>query len=112
MNETAKSVNGVPIRLPSERWKHILKRHHFEDLQEAILNTIQNPQDVYIPANNHSGQYMARNSQNRISAKLTTGNLIVHYKETSQSYGFVITAHLINNERFKRMIKNWKKVYP
>jgi hypothetical protein len=112
MIETVKSVNGIPIRLPTERWKHILKRHHFEDLLEVILTTVQDPLEVYIPMDNPSGQYMARNSQNRISTKLTTDNLIVHYKETSKSNGFIITAHLISNDRFKRMIKNWKRVYP
>ena len=112
MNSTAKSVNGVPILLPLERWKHILKRHHFEGLQEAILETVQKPKDVYIPINNLTGQYMARNTKHRIATKLTTDNLVVHYKEMPQADGFIITAHLISDERFQRMIKNWKKVYP
>ncbi len=42
MTETiGKSQNGVPIRLPEERWQHIITRHGgLNDKKEFLLETI------------------------------------------------------------------------
>ena len=43
------SVNGVPIRMTDERWKHIMENHN--DLAghyENVLETVENP-DLVLP---------------------------------------------------------------
>jgi len=39
------SVNGVPIRLTDERWKHIVDKHvEMSNEKERVLETISNPE--------------------------------------------------------------------
>jgi len=41
------SKNGVPIRLPEERWAHIVEEHpEMASLQTAVLETVGEPQWV------------------------------------------------------------------
>ncbi|MHA2369439.1 MAG: hypothetical protein ACXADX_11525 [Candidatus Hodarchaeales archaeon] len=112
MDETATSINNVRIRLPVERWQHITKRHQLNELRDVVLKTIQDPEKVYRPISHYPDQFMAVNSNRRIPEALVSDYLLVHYKEVSQDDGFVITAHLISNRRFERMIRKWKRVYP
>ena len=42
MTLTCKSRNGVPIRLPDERWIHIVEEHsEFAGQLEGVLDTIE-----------------------------------------------------------------------
>lgn len=77
------SKNGIPIRLPEERWQHICQRHSdIEDKKELILDAVKNP--ARIVAGNH-GALMALQ-------ELELGKwLVVIYKEDRDD-GFVITA--------------------
>ncbi len=90
---TAKSVNGVTIRLPAERWIHISEEHaEMAGYLYDVLETIQEPLAIY-----------EGNTDELIAARqITTGKyLIVVYREVSNDDGFVITAFLT---------KRWKQV--
>jgi hypothetical protein len=90
---TAKSVNGVSIRLPAERWIHITEEHaEMAGYLYDVLETIQEPLAVF--EGNSSELIAAREIENG-------KYLIVVYKELSKEDGFVITAFLT---------KRWKQV--
>lgn len=84
MDAIALSQNGVPIRLPDERWAHIAKRH--EDLnnkQPEVLATVSNP--VRILSGDESELLALR--------ELEPGKwLVVVYRELVND-GFIITAY-------------------
>ncbi|PZV12079.1 MAG: hypothetical protein DCF21_16045 [Leptolyngbya sp.] len=83
MTDATNSLNGILIRLPNERWQHIIQRHaDIADKKDLILQTIANP-DRLLAGN--EGTLMA------VQALETGKWLVVIYKETSQD-GFVVTA--------------------
>jgi hypothetical protein len=83
MTDATNSLNGILIRLPNERWQHIIQRHtDIADKKDLILQTIANP-DRLLAGN--EGALMA------VQALETGKWLVVIYKETSQD-GFVVTA--------------------
>lgn len=84
MNSSVVSVNGVPIRLTSERWLHIVEHHddlagHYHD----VLETVSVPDAVY---DGDTGELLA------VSKRFGSRVLVVVYREVSASDGFVITA--------------------
>jgi|SRR3990172_1815841 hypothetical protein len=84
------SVNGVPIRLPYERWYHISENHddlasHFFD----VLETVENPDAV------------VRGNKGTLKATRNIGKnnwMVVVYKEISKTDGFVITAYFLDKK--------------
>ena len=84
------SVNGVPIRLPYERWYHISENHddlasHFFD----VLQTVENPDAV------------VRGNKGTLKATRSMGKnnwMVVVYKEISKTDGFVITAYFLDKK--------------
>ena len=43
------SVNGVPIRMTAERWKHIVENHNdLAGYYESVLRTVEGP-DLVLP---------------------------------------------------------------
>ncbi|OKH15245.1 hypothetical protein [[Limnothrix rosea] IAM M-220] len=84
MDKIAISRNGVSIRLPHERWQHIIERHGgLDDKQDFLLEAIANP-DKIITGND--GALMA-------IKELEVGKVLVAvYKEETAEDGFVITA--------------------
>ena len=84
MTLTSKAKSGIKIRLPEERWQHIIARHTaLTDLQSFVLETIAEPEIIL---NGNEGALMAIRT-------LETGRvLVVVYKETSNNDGFVVTA--------------------
>ena len=81
------SVNGVPIRLTEERWRHIVNKHvDLLNYQQDILYVVENPEAVY---RGQRGTLIAIRSYGR------RGFLAVFYREISQQDGFVITARFI-----------------
>ncbi|MBU1616119.1 hypothetical protein KJ693_12540 [bacterium] len=87
--DRAISVNDVLIRLPEERWEHIIDSHFdLKNYREDILDVIENPDAVY---RGRSGSLIAIRSLGR------RGFLAIFYRETSQQDGFVITARFIDN---------------
>jgi hypothetical protein len=77
------SHNGIPIRLPKERWNHIIDRHAILDgQQQLILDTLEHPTRILL--GNDSALLAIREMEpNRW--------LVVVYRE-DENDGFVITA--------------------
>lgn len=96
---TAKSVNGVTIRLPDERWIHITEEHaEMAGYLYDVLETIQRPLSIF---EGNSGELIA-------AREIEPGKYIVAvYRETDRDDGFVITAFLTRRwkqlERRKRI---------
>ena len=93
------SVDGVPIRLTSERWFHIVENHddlagYFDD----VLATVENPDFVL---GGHRGSLVAVKTYGR------KRYLMVVYRQVSKDDGFVITAFFANKADRKRAL--WKK---
>jgi hypothetical protein len=79
----ATSRNGIIIRLPDERWEHIVERHNLlADKQQFVLDTIANPDRILV---GDEDALMALR-------ELEPGRwLVVVYREENDD-GFVITA--------------------
>ncbi|NJR58700.1 MAG: hypothetical protein HC769_07470 [Cyanobacteria bacterium CRU_2_1] len=77
------SRSSITIRLPDERWKHIVERHNIlADKQQFVLDTITNPDRIL--AGNEGALMTLR--------ELEPGRwLVVVYREENED-GFVITA--------------------
>ncbi len=79
------SVNGVPIRLTAERWRHIIQEHpELAVMKTSIADAIEMPDSI------HEGRettLVAVRRRNHVY-------LVVVYREVSQADGFVITSHL------------------
>ena len=85
-----RSVNGVPIRLTQERWRHIVARHpEIEPFRDPVLIAVKNLDFV---AKGLHGELKA----SRLSIELPMGPryFIVVYREVSAKDGFIITARL------------------
>lgn len=102
--DLAISKNNVPIRLTDERWYHITTGHpEIADYYYEILDTIENPAIIF---QGEHGGFIAVSFKLDIASKF----IVVVYKETSMSDGFVITAYLSNKEqKFTNKIILWKQ---
>ena len=82
----AESVNGVSIRLSSERWQHISQNHpEMAGFLYDILETVEQPETVRLGPNGES-----------IADRLLEGEtkrIIGVYRENEED-GFIITAFL------------------
>jgi hypothetical protein len=99
--ETVFSVNGVPIRLTDERWRHIVEEH--SDLSGRmfeVLETLWQPREVRI---GRKGELWA------IKETEPGKDLVVIYKEVSLWDGFVITAF---SSKRRAWIERRKKAWP
>ncbi|PNW59124.1 UNVERIFIED_CONTAM: hypothetical protein BEN50_00525 [Euhalothece sp. KZN 001] len=84
MTNTTTSKNGVTIRLPEERWKHIIQRHEgLNNQKELVLKTIADPERI-LEGNETAMMAVRRFNQAKV--------LVVVYKEIDNFDGFVITA--------------------
>ena len=88
--EIAHSWNGVPIRLPEDRWAHIVRRHPEMRWQRArVMGAIAAPDIV------QRGDYGAL-----LAARYYNGPgagkffFVAVYREVGETDGFVITAYL------------------
>jgi len=96
--DIAYSVNGVPIRLTEERWRHIVIEHpELRGYRADCLATIEAPDLVM---QGYGGALLAVKGYGR------RGYLVVVYKEVSPDEGFVITAYFIR--RLKRRAIVWQ----
>jgi hypothetical protein len=87
MNETIKSINGVPIRLNAERWMHITMGHpEVAAYYDELVQTLEMPETVYVGSR---GESLAVSSLPDSNGK----NIIVVYREVNPDDGFVITAY-------------------
>ncbi len=98
---TVYSKNNVLIRLPSERWVHIVENH--DDLAgkaSEVLNTVAEP-DIIVEG---------IKSELLAARKRDDMWLVVVYKEIINEDGFVITA--FTTSRIQYLLKKkiiWKK---
>jgi len=90
--------------MSAERWQHISTGHpEVADYYYEIFETIENPRVIY------QGEYEGLIA---VSLKLKETNkfLVVVYKETGPSDGFVITAYISNKEqKFNKKEVIWKQ---
>jgi hypothetical protein len=97
---TVRSKNGVPIRLPDERWVHIAEEHselagHLYD----VLETVAEPAAIY---GGGAGEMLA-------VREVGAGKfLVVVHREIESNDGFVITAFLTRRVRqLERRSRLW-----
>jgi hypothetical protein len=101
MTETARSRNGIPIRLPDERWIHLTEGHsEMAGYYSEVLEVVEDPDAVY---EGSSGELLA------VKEMKTDKYIVVVYKEVSETDGFVITA--FQTSRMKQLERR-KKIWP
>jgi hypothetical protein len=102
MMETALSRNGVPIRLPDERWIHLTEGHsEMAGYYSEVLETIEDPDAVY---EGNFGELLAAKEIQ------TDKYIVVVYKEVSEEDGFLITAFLSSRKKqLERRTKVWQR---
>ncbi len=91
MSDGILSKNGVPIRLPDERWSHIEREHDdLAGLRDDVFRTINEPDRV-----------LAGCEDELLAVReMEHGKwLVIVYREVSASDGFVITAYLTRRAR-------------
>jgi hypothetical protein len=93
------SVEGVPIRLTTERWFHIVENHddiagHYDD----VLETVENP-DIILRG--YRGSLIAARGYGR------RRYLAVVYRQVSAEDGFIITAYFTSKMDRKKAI--WRR---
>lgn len=99
MENTAISIDGVPIRLTLERWFHIVGNH--DDLAsyaDEVLETIENP------------QFILRGYRGTLIAVRNYGYqryLMVVYRQVSSADGFIITAYFTSH--FNKQTILWQR---
>jgi hypothetical protein len=97
--DTVISINGVPIRLPAERWFHIVENHdEVAGYYDAILETVADP-DWIGPG--HRGSLVAVRSYGR------RRYLSVIYREITDADGFIITAYFSPTVNRRKAL--WKR---
>jgi hypothetical protein len=100
MEEIVSSINNVPIRLPEERWIHIVENHddlagHLDD----VLDAVETP-DVIIKGYRDAVIALKKIRQDKF--------LAVVYKETGPTDGFIITAYFSSKIKLEREVILWK----
>lgn len=94
-----RSVNGVPIRLTSERWRHIVESHSYlAGYYDRVLAIVERPDCVIA---GYGGALIA------VKGIARRRYLAVVYKELSPDNGFVISAYF--TDRFNRRKCVWPK---
>ena len=100
--EIALSRNNVPIRLPDERWLHIIESHsEMAGFYADVLETVEDPDAIY----------KGRSDELLASREMQTNKyLVVVYKEVSKEDGFVITAFISKRKsQLERRSKIWER---
>lgn len=97
--DLALSVEGVPIRLTTERWFHIVENHDdMAGYYDDVLEVIENPDLVL---GGYGGSRIATRGYGR------GRYLAVIYRQLSAQDGFVITAYFTSKIDRKKVI--WRK---
>ena len=97
--EIVYSVNRVPIRLPEERWEHIVSnKPYMEAYRDSVLEAIEEPTWIL---RGYAGSLVAVLSLARQTY------LHVVYKEIHPNDGFIITAFIAR--KFNRKMIIWSQ---
>lgn len=98
------SIDKIPIRIPKERWVHVVAGHpEMELFQTEVMETLDNPDLIF---EGSEGEKIAVKDYLSNLGKL----IVVVYKELNSEDGFLVTSFLISKLRRlekKRLI--WKK---
>lgn len=98
------SQNGVPVRLTTERWQHIVHRHpEMAEQQERVLETVVEPELIQ---RGDYGELLAIRFYRH--TPLTNKYLVVVYREVNRNDGFILTAYFTNRPSGKR-VTLWKR---
>ena len=88
--QTARSLNGVSIRLTDERWEHITRGHpEMRNQTEKVLQTLNKPDRIQL---GDTGELLALRRYDKTPVT-TDKYLVVAYREVSLEDGFIITAY-------------------
>ena len=105
------SINNVNVRLTQERWLHIAEYHReLMNFQLEILLTIAEPDIVYCSPKGAQPNFAAVKAFTRLVELGLAKNLIVHYKEFSQSNGFILTAFVMSDKRLNKRFRLWQRL--
>ncbi len=91
-----RSVNGVPIRLPPERWRHISEGH--PDLADKLRDTLTTIRSPDLVQEGDLGTLLAAKRQP------DDLYLVVVYRELSPSDGYVVTAYRSRRLRQRNVV--------
>ena len=100
MEDNVVSKNGVLIRLPEERWVHIVENH--DDLagyMDDVLDAVENP------------DFIIKGYKDALIAlkKVKPGKFLAAvYKEVEKEDGFIITAFFSRKIKLSREVILWK----
>ncbi len=96
----AVSKNDIPIRLPDERWEHIVGGHaEMQAHKPQVLETVEEPDFV------QEGDYDVLLAVRFYPhTTLTSKYVIVAYRELDDEDGFVLTAYLTSGPSNRRRI--------
>ena len=91
MDAIALSRNGISIRLPDERWKHIIEDHpELVDRKTEVFEVVSNPECIF---EGKDGELLA-------IREMQTGKwLVVAYRELTED-GFIITAFFTRRRQY------------
>jgi len=98
--ELITSRNGIPIRLSEERWNHIIQRHpEMDGCRDMVIETVAMPDLIQA---GDSGELLAV----RLYDKTPLGRkyIVVAYRETSGTDGFILTAYLTRRPSQQREV--------
>jgi len=97
--DVAYSVNGVPIRLSDERWRHIVNaRDEMAGYYDDCLRVIEEP-DLVLTG--------YRGSLKAVKGYGRSRYLVVVYKELSAEDGFRITAYFVRTINRRNVV--WRR---
>jgi len=101
MEEIVVPKNGVPIRLPEERWIHIVENHDdVAGYMDDVLEVVENP-DFIIKGYREALIALRQMRANKF--------LAVVYKETDKVDGFIIRAYFSSKIKLEREVSLWKR---
>ena len=100
--EVVRSTNGIPIRLPEERWVHITEEHcEMAGYLFEVLEAVAEPHAVF---EGSAGEFLAVRPVDHERW------LVVVYKEVGAEDGFIITVFLTKRLRqLERRTKVWPR---
>lgn len=98
--EIVRSVNGVPIRLTSERWVHIVENH--DDLAGMYHDVLIAAAEPDVVLAGHTGELLAVHYHEPMA-------MVAVYKEVAAGDGFIITA--FRTSRPAQLEHNRKRIW-
>lgn len=105
------SINNVRVRLTEERWFHIVEYHgELGSFQPEIMMSVAEPDNVYFSPVGVKPNFAAVKAFVRLVELGLAENLVVHYRESSQSNGFILTAFVMSGKRLNKRFGLWQKL--